>query len=661
MKLKYRPDIDGLRGIAVISVILYHADFLIFGRELLTGGFLGVDIFFVISGYLITKQIILQIIDTNNFNFLNFSLRRARRLLPLFFIVFFLSIIIGYFILLPDQFKRFANSGLYQIALISNFHFWHYYNFSYMADSALKLPFLHTWSLSVEEQFYIISPIVILLILKYLKKYLFFFLIFGVVLSLAAAHYVSQIFSSFAFYMLPFRIWEFLIGSLVAYNEIFLNPKKNLLKYNFLKNFLVIISFLVIIFSIFYFDKKIAHPSFYTFPLVLAVGLIIQLNYKDNFIKTFLSNRFLVFFGLISYSLYLWHYPLFSFARIYYDFSFEKSNLIKILIIFISIIFSYISFNFIEKKFRYNFLDTKKFIIFLVISLTFLIFLSSTIIIKNGFPESLKLPNLYKETLAHSISNSQKTDEISTDIHRKKITVIGNSHGGDFKKILENNEYFSKNYFISHLSLQIECAKESILKIDDVCQRTFNKNKNFENEIRNFVNSDIIIIKSRMYNESLDSIEQLILFLKEFNKKIILVSSTPEFELTESYMNRKPIEFNKNIKQKIFYKHKLPIERFILEKYYFPNSFDLENINKENFVLLKSGLIEENIYLKKIAQKLGVDFLDFFSLLCNTQKQICISTTPNKKNFIYRDLEGHFYREGINFLSIEIAKKNWIR
>lgn len=89
MKLKYRPDIDGLRGIAVISVILYHADFLIFGRELLTGGFLGVDIFFVISGYLITRQIILQIIDTNNFHFLNFSLRRARRLLPLFFIVFF--------------------------------------------------------------------------------------------------------------------------------------------------------------------------------------------------------------------------------------------------------------------------------------------------------------------------------------------------------------------------------------------------------------------------------------------------------------------------------------------------------------------------------------------------------------------------------------------
>ena len=141
-------------------------------------------------------------------------------------VVFFFSIIIGYFILLPDQFLRFAYSGLSQIALISNFHFWHYYHFSYMADSALKLPFLHTWSLSVEEQFYIIAPIVIFTILKYLKKYLKFFLIFGVILSLAAANYTSQKFTSFGFYMLPFRVWEFLIGSLVAYNEIFLKPKK---------------------------------------------------------------------------------------------------------------------------------------------------------------------------------------------------------------------------------------------------------------------------------------------------------------------------------------------------------------------------------------------------------------------------------------------------
>ena len=663
MKLKYRPDIDGLRGIAVISVIFYHADFLIFGRELLTGGFLGVDIFFVISGYLITKQIILQIIDTNNFNFLNFSLRRARRLLPLFFVVFFLSIIISYFILLPEQFVRFAHSGLSQIALISNFYFWHYYSFGYMAESALKLPFLHTWSLSVEEQFYIFSPIAIFILFKYLKKYLNFFIIFGVILSLTAANYASQEFSSFNFYMLPFRVWEFLIGSLVAYNEIFLKSKKNFLQYNFLKNFLIIISFLIIILYIFFFDKEIAHPSFYTFPLVLAVGLIIQLNNnnKGNFIKTFLSNRLLVFFGLISYSLYLWHYPLFSFARIYYDFFFEKSNLIKILIIIISIMFSYISFNFIEKKFRYNFLDKKKFIISLMISLIFLIFLSITIIVNNGFPQSLKLPDFYKEKLNYSISESNKIGEKSTEVNKKKLTIIGNSHGGDFKKVIENNEYYSKNYFISHLLLQIHCAKDSILKIENVCQRTFKRNKNFEREIRDFINSDIIIIKSRMDKESLDSIEELILFLKEFNKNIILVSLTPEFDLTENYKNRKPIKFNKNIKQKIFYRNKLPIERFILENNYFPNSFDLENIDKENFLLLKSGIIEENDYLRKIAQKLDVEFLDFFSLLCNTQKQTCISTTPIKKNLIYSDLSGHLYEGSNNFLSIEIAKKNWIR
>ena len=169
MNFKYRPDIDGLRAIAVVSVIIFHADFAINYENksvpLLPGGFLGVDIFFVISGYLIS-YLIIEKLKLKKFSFFDFYERRARRLLPVLFLVIFLSLAAGYILMLPQEYQNLANSSISSLFFYSNF--WFYFMDSYFAESSLLKPLLHTWSLSIEEQFYIFFPP--LLVFFYSKK-----------------------------------------------------------------------------------------------------------------------------------------------------------------------------------------------------------------------------------------------------------------------------------------------------------------------------------------------------------------------------------------------------------------------------------------------------------------------------------------------------------
>ena len=224
-KIKYRPEIDGLRAIAVCSVVLYHIQINIFGHQVFKGGFIGVDIFFVISGYLITSIILKELVTTGTFSFKNFYERRARRILPVFLFVTLISILLAWQYLLPSILVDFSKSIFYSISFISNFYF-HYEGHRYGTESIVK-PFLHTWSLSVEEQFYIIFPIILLIIFKYFRKFLIQFLILGFLISLIVADWGSRNHPQFNFYFLLTRVWELLAGSILAYFEIKLSRKNN--------------------------------------------------------------------------------------------------------------------------------------------------------------------------------------------------------------------------------------------------------------------------------------------------------------------------------------------------------------------------------------------------------------------------------------------------
>ena len=191
MKLHYRPEIDGLRAIAIGAVILYHAQITILGHQPFKGGFIGVDIFFVISGYLITSIILKELLTTGTFSFKYFYERRARRILPALLFVMLVSLPFVWIYLMPENLLDYSKSIIYSLGFSSNFYFW-FSGQQYGADSGLLKPFLHTWSLSVEEQFYILFPIVLLITFKYFRKYLIHILILGFIISLGLADWGSR-------------------------------------------------------------------------------------------------------------------------------------------------------------------------------------------------------------------------------------------------------------------------------------------------------------------------------------------------------------------------------------------------------------------------------------------------------------------------------------
>tara|TARA_B100001057_G_scaffold485632_1_gene565599 strand:+ start:5641 stop:6657 length:1017 start_codon:yes stop_codon:yes gene_type:complete len=336
MKLNYRAEIDGLRAIAVGAVILYHAKVSIFGHQLFSGGFIGVDIFFVISGYLITSIILKELITTGSFSFKHFYKRRVRRILPVLLLVMLVSLPFAWMYLLPNSFIDFSKTIFASLGFSSNFYF-HYSGQQYGHESGLLKPFLHTWSLSVEEQFYILFPVTLFFTFRYFKKYLIYVLLFGFVLSLVLAEWTSRNYPSASFYFLHTRMWELLVGSILAYFEITFGHRS---KNQILNLILPSVGVLLIVHFILFFHDKILHPSLFTICPVIGVSLIIWFSNKDELITKILSTKLFVGIGLISYSLYLWHYPIFAFARItsFFENSFIKELFTGIVILILSII-----------------------------------------------------------------------------------------------------------------------------------------------------------------------------------------------------------------------------------------------------------------------------------------------------------------------------------
>jgi peptidoglycan/LPS O-acetylase OafA/YrhL len=379
LKTKYRPEIDGLRAIAITAVIFYHAQITIFDYKLIKGGFIGVDIFFVISGYLITSIILKELISTGTFSFKNFYKRRIRRIFPTLLFVMFIFMPIAWICLLPSSFIDFSKSILYSLGFNSNYYFY-YSGQQYGNENGLLKPFLHTWSLSIEEQYYLLFPIILFIIFKYLRKYLLIILILFFIISLLLSDWLSKNSSSLNFYFLPTRAWELLAGSILAYFEIRLGRRSKNKIYN---SVMPTTGIILIGYSIIFFNQETYHPSFYTLPPIVGVCLIIWSSDKNTIVTKILSSKLFVGIGLISYSLYLWHYPILSFARIT-EFV-ETNNEKKIILGLIIISFSIISYFLIEKTARYKKIKFKL-IFFLLVGLSlFLIILKYVIIYKKGF------------------------------------------------------------------------------------------------------------------------------------------------------------------------------------------------------------------------------------------------------------------------------------
>lgn len=346
-----RKEITALRSIAVIAVLLYHAKIPYF-----SSAYLGVDVFFVISGYLITGKI-LDEMKSGTFTIKGFYLNRMRRLLPAYFLLTIVVTIFVYLYFFPEDIKNFSQSLTYSVLYISNFFFW--MDTNYFSTAIEFKPLAHTWSLSIEEQFYLFLPISILLINKINGKYLKNIFLLGIVISFFTT--IPIFIESYTkFYLLPFRVWEMLIGSYL----IFINKQKKS------SEKLTFIGILIIFISCSNPISNFNHPGYLTLPVILGTSLVILYGRETKYLEKLFSLRLITAIGLSSYSIYLWHYPIFVFNtyfREYYKFKIydEISDfLIEILLIFLSVFIGYLSWRYVENYFRYKHKNNKSLIFF---------------------------------------------------------------------------------------------------------------------------------------------------------------------------------------------------------------------------------------------------------------------------------------------------------
>ncbi|GIT89295.1 acyltransferase family protein [Roseobacter sp. OBYS 0001] len=335
--MKYRAEIDGLRAMAVVPVVLFHA-----GVPIFSGGFVGVDVFFVISGFLITF-ILIRELDAGTFSLINFYERRARRILPALFVVIAACLPFAFMLLVPQDLKDFGESVAAVALFSSNVLFWQ--ESGYFA-SELK-PLLHTWSLAVEEQYYILFPLFLMITWQWGKKITLALLIVVFALSLLAAQVLVTKDASFAFFMLPTRGWELLAGSFVAFA---LQRYPDLPGSAWLAQAGSLLGLAMVLYAIFVFDAQTPFPSLYTMVPVLGSVLIILCARQGTVVHALLCQRAFVGIGLVSYSAYLWHQPLFAFTR--YANAGHPPGVIMAGLVLVTFLLAYASWRWVETPFR---------------------------------------------------------------------------------------------------------------------------------------------------------------------------------------------------------------------------------------------------------------------------------------------------------------------
>lgn len=336
--MQYRKEIDGLRAIAVLPVILFHAGIQGFG-----GGYIGVDIFFVISGYLITS-IILEEQRNNKFSIINFYERRARRILPALSVVLICTTLAGYLLMPANLLQEYSQSVVSVASFSSNVFF--YLKSGYFSTASDEKPLLHTWSLAVEEQYYLFFPVMVVLFWSLGRKFLISIILFIATLSLLVAQFMAENNAVDAnFYLIFSRAWELFFGAIVAF---ILLQQVNVTRWK--SELLSIFGFAMIAYSVIFFNDKTPFPSFYALIPTLGASLVIVFSNSTSYVGRILSTKILVAIGLISYSLYLWHHPLFAFLRL--KSIGEPSVYLFMAAIISAFILAFVSWKYIESPFR---------------------------------------------------------------------------------------------------------------------------------------------------------------------------------------------------------------------------------------------------------------------------------------------------------------------
>lgn len=333
----YRPDIDGLRAIAVLAVIAFHAR-----ADLMPGGFAGVDIFFVISGYLITGLIAKEI-ESGRFSFTDFYTRRIKRIFPAYIVVALATLAMSSYLLIPNDYIFYTTSLAASWAFASNI-FFSMLSWGYFGQRTEEFPLLHTWSLSVEEQFYFIFPVLLLLLYRYARKHVV------PVLLLAGAAFVAvselRTTEIKSYFLLTSRVHELMIGALT-----FFAARRFPAAPGRISNLMAMLGMALILGALFLIDKWMPFPGINSLYPCVGTALVLYACRAETSVSHILKSRLFVSIGLISYSLYLWHWPIFSFLK------YRKIELtlpVGAAAVALSFLLSFITWKYVENPIRRN-------------------------------------------------------------------------------------------------------------------------------------------------------------------------------------------------------------------------------------------------------------------------------------------------------------------
>ena len=605
--MKYRPEIDGMRALAIVPVILFHSGF-----DMFSGGYVGVDIFFVISGYLITTILITDI-ENKRFSLIYFYERRARRILPALYFVLITATLYGFFT--TPFYSRDLFQSIFATTIFSENILLYIESANYFDSDIEKKLLFHTWSLAIEEQFYLIFPILLFLTWRFgkYKVFLIIIILFSIsfLLSEVAWHIepLRKKDITANFFLAPTRMWEILAGSITAFIILKFGIKNN--------NILSLIGFAAIIYSIFFYDVTTPFPGVYALLPVLGTVLLILFSNKKTIVSKFLSTKIFIGIGVISYSAYLWHQPI----NVLFDrevslfVNSSQMTSISLIKIFITVLISILTYFFIEKPFRFK--VSKKRFYLTITSITFLLLGISSYGNKSVGFEKFKLSffdnnkNYYIDYYSELEKKFKSNWGDKTKISNAEILVIGDSMADDFKASLK-----SQGLDINVLSLGAHC---------------------FDKLIKNKPTSESFC------PTSLDEIKKTV----SLHKHVFIAADFISEDYARNALILRDI-FSKISKTYIVNHFRFNYPASDLSYMYLTNRFK-ERIEHIAYKNLKPKFYEMNNTMSK---KANFALVDKYSFFCDDIKKECKLYNSNKEPLFYDEL--HLTVKGYYIFGLEL-------
>ncbi len=633
--MKYRPEIDGLRALAVVPVILFHA-----GSELFSGGYVGVDVFFVISGYLITSILITEI-DAGRFSIRRFYERRARRILPALFLVLSTCLPLAWLWMPPTPMADFG-SVLTAVALFySNFHFAQ--EVEYFALAAETRPLLHTWSLAVEEQYYVVFPLLLFGLWRFGRNAALWAVASIAFVSFAYAVFWNPGEAAEKFFSTPARIWELLAGSLCAFvlSRRTLNPN----------DILALFGLSMLFYAVFEFDSATPFPSAWTLLPVAGTALLILFGDGTKLVARILTLRPFVFIGLISYSAYLWHQPLFAFARLR-NFEEPGPELMTVLTL-ATFMLAYVSWRFVEQPFRRGGLRVATSApLLLAFSVGGIVLLGGAGLVASrteGLPKRYTAINLmdyiYNNKHLQSATwqplreltgekrygvegnEADNTAWLSIKSGKDGVLIVGDSHSKDLFNVLSSSSTATERFSIGRFGVQIRDL--------DSDHQLFKS--------PNYLAANIIILSAAYNSDDITHLPEVISRIEDDDKEPVIVTRSP------SFLGSRAITLVDHmvLRQNVGVAHLQSRDFF-------------DEINAAHYEAWRNNadLHAMNRAIRDIGERFSVPLLDRAELICPNFERRCFAISGQINKHFY-DMH-HLTMAGAKFLGERIDKIGWL-